>query len=103
MNSLIDKLTAMESEAAALIEQAKAKAASLDKKADEQIESIKKEMSAMLDQKILAHREEVQKKHDALAAAQDSTERKALAALDSISSDALAVQADKIVARFREI
>lgn len=103
MNSLIDKLTAMESEAAALIEQAKAEAAALDKKADEQIESIKKEMSAVLDQKVLAHREEVQKKHDALAAAQDSAERKALSALDSISSGALAAQAEKIAARFREI
>lgn len=103
MSSLIDQLTAMEAEAETLIEQAKAEAEIFQDKAEARIETIKKDLSAELDQKILAFRSEAQANYEKKEAAEEDRMRKTLAALDSIPSEALSAQVDKLVALFREI
>ena len=103
MSSLIDQLAAMESEAGTLIEQAKAEAETLQQQADVRIETIKKDLAAVLEQKVLAFTAEAQADFEKASTSLEDKIRKTCAGLDGISSERLSAQDDKLVARFREI
>lgn len=103
MNSLIDKLVSVESDANALIEQAKNEAKTIEKRVKDDIEAIQRELDAGLEQKIAAFRVEAQKRYEGEAQLQAEKARQMLAELDKIPASSVAAQVEKLVTRFREI
>jgi F0F1-type ATP synthase membrane subunit b/b' len=103
MNLLIDSILSVENEANALIEQARAEAKALEKRADNEIAALQQEIAAKVEQQVAAFRETAGKRHEAEVAKEGIEARKALESVDRISGDLISRQVDKIVSRFREI
>jgi hypothetical protein len=103
MNSLIDRVLSVESEASAIIEKARADARELEKRSNIDIDVIHNEAAVQVEKKIAAFRDEATRKHEEEVAKQEVNARNALEEVDRISTGVIFKQVEKIVDRFREI
>lgn len=103
MDSLIDRLLTVEGEAGAVIETARAEAKELDKQANAAIAAMRQEVSAEVDRKLAAFREELLKRHEVETAKQKAEAERALEEVGRVPEAVVSRQVEKAVARFREI
>ncbi|HOC68511.1 MAG TPA: hypothetical protein PLL36_07360 [Candidatus Hydrogenedentes bacterium] len=103
MDSLIDRLLSVEDEAGAIIEKARAEVKDLEKQTAASIAAVHDEIVCGVDRKFAAFREEALVRHEEEAARQKEAARKTLEAAGHIPAELISRQAEKIVARFREI
>lgn len=103
MDSLIDKLLAVEGEAGAVIEKARVEAKELDKQSNAAIAAMRQEVSAEVNRKLAAFREGLFKRHESESAKQKAEAEKALEEVGRVPEVVISRQVEKVVARFREI
>lgn len=101
MASLVEDILSIEKRADQIVSESRAEAAAIEKEAEAEIESIKRDLAAKTGARVEAYRREAEARGAQDAAVIDREAHAMLAAVEGIAEDLVQKQAERIVTRFR--
>jgi len=101
MASLVEDILSIEKQADQIVADSRAEAVAIEKRAEAEIESIRRNLATETDARIEAYRREAEARCAQDAITIDREARAMLAAVDGIADNLIGKQAERIVARFR--
>lgn len=101
MASLVEDILSIEKRADRIVAESRAEAVAIEKEAEAEIESLKRDLAEKTTARIETYRREAEARSAQDAAAIDREAQAMLAAVDSIAEDLIRKLTERIVARFR--